>query len=161
MLRFAIAFLVGLVSLAGCQSISDADIEPIGLDQSAALYRQRESEPLSALFIDPRPRDAFESTHIPGAVNLSLAAFDGAKGIDPRIAQFKAIVVYGQNPGDVAAPVVSKRMMQIGYTDVRAFSGGVDEWRRAALPLEAGPSGTLPAAPQSTRRGSTRSGAGS
>lgn len=156
MLRFAVAILLGTVSLAGCQSISDDDVKPIGLDQSAALYRHRDADPLSALFIDPRPRDKFEAAHIPGAVNLSLASFDGAKGIDPRIAQFKEIVVYGQNPGDVAGPVVSKRMMQIGYADVRAFTGGVDEWRRAALPLESGPSGTLPAPAQTTRRGSTR-----
>lgn len=156
MLRFIVALVLGLASLAGCQSISDQDIEPIGLDQTAALYRHRDSDPLSALFIDPRPRDVFESAHIPGAVNLSLATFDGAKGIDPRISQFKEIVVYGQNPGDVAGPVVSKRMMQIGYADVRAFTGGVDEWRRAALPLETGPSGTLPAPPPTSRRGSAR-----
>lgn len=156
MLRFSVALVLGLAFLAGCQSISDNDIETIGLDQTAALYRDRDSEPLSALFIDPRPRDAFESAHIPGALNLSLATFDGAKGVDPRISQFKAIVVYGQNPGDVAGPVVSKRMMQIGYADVRAFTGGVDEWRRAALPLETGPSGTLPSAPQTNRRGSAR-----
>ncbi|MBL8876016.1 MAG: hypothetical protein JNM86_09510 [Phycisphaerae bacterium] len=156
MVRFTGAVLGGIVVLSGCQSVSDNDIEPIGLDQTAALYRQRDADPLSALFIDPRPRDAFESAHIPGAVNLSLATFDGAKGIDPRISQFKEIVVYGQNPGDVAGPVVSKRMMQIGYADVRTFAGGVDEWRRAALPLEDGPSGTLPAPMPTSRRGSTR-----
>ncbi|MGH7243908.1 MAG: rhodanese-like domain-containing protein [Phycisphaerales bacterium] len=156
MFRAAAPILVCGIGLFGC-AISDDDVRKIDLDQAAALQHQRETDPLAVLFIDPRPRNTFESSHIPGAINMSLAAFDGAKGIDPRISEFHSIVVYGQNPGDVAGPVVSKRLMQIGYSDVREFAGGVDEWRRAALSLESGPTGVLPPAPPSSiRRGNSR-----
>lgn len=144
-----------LAFLAGCE-VSDKDVSWIETDRAAELQRRREGEPLAALFIDPRPADSFECAHIPGAINRSLATFDGEKGIDPRVSQFQFIVVYGQNPGDKSVAAVAKRMMKIGYSDVLAYSGGLDEWSRSRLPTQSGPSATLPPVERSTRRGTSR-----
>ncbi|MBX3389029.1 MAG: hypothetical protein KF691_06190 [Phycisphaeraceae bacterium] len=155
-MRFALAGVaISSVILAGCE-VSDKDVVWIDTERAVEFQNRRESDPRAALFIDPRPTDSFESAHIPGAINSSLATFDGEKGIDPRIAQFESIVVYGQNAGDKSVAAVAKRMLKIGYSDVFAYSGGLDEWSRSRLPVQTGPSASLPPIEKSTRRGASR-----
>jgi rhodanese-related sulfurtransferase len=144
--------LVYSIALVGCE-VTDDSVNWINLDRAAELQRKRSADPLAAVFIDPRPSDLFQAAHIPGAVNMSVASFDGEKGVNPRVSQFQTIVVYGQNPGDPSTTAAAKRLLKIGYSGVYGFAGGVDEWKRAALPLETGPGTPLPAASAPSRRG--------
>jgi len=154
-IRLTATLLVCGITLAGCE-VTDDSVKWIDVDRAAELNRERAADPLASVFIDPRPSDSFQAAHIPGAVNMSVAAFDGEKGINPRVSQFKTIVVYGQNPGDPSTTAAAKRLLQIGYSGVYGFAGGLDDWKRAALPIESGPGAPLPAVTAPSRRGDSR-----
>lgn len=155
--RVVSLLLLGLISgNAACTAIDDNAIEPINLEQLTALKQSAESNPLALLLIDPRPKQDFELAHIPTARNVTLSSLDGAKGIDPRLAQFESIVIYGNDPSSMIARSVDKRLMMIGYSNVRFFPGGLTEWKAANRPTESGPGSPLPKPAASTRRGNAR-----
>jgi rhodanese-related sulfurtransferase len=139
--------------LVGCQSSpSDKDIEFVSLAQVQAAVEGKPGgggDGLMAIFrggpgqvrlIDPRPPQDFDKGHIPGAVNLQLPAVSEKKdSLDPALAVYKLIIVYGSDPGSAVARAMTKRLMSAGAKEVRMFSGGYLEWTRAGLKVETGP----------------------
>jgi rhodanese-related sulfurtransferase len=126
--------LVGSV-LVGCE-ISDKDIEYIRAAELRQLTVKAESDASALLLVDPRSPTAFERARIAGAINMELRPDMVERGVDPRLAGYDNIVVYGDNPGSVSARGMTKRLMAVGYDDVRLFAGGLDEWRAMQYPIE-------------------------
>lgn len=154
--RFLLVALATL-ALAACEKDTrDTDIVNVKLAEVSEVWQDAKGNPLAVLFIDPRPQPQFEDEHIPGARNLLLTRFDGDKGRDPRITQFRQIIVYGDDPSSPIARAVVKRMLAMDYDEVRLFSGGLKEWKAANLPTERGPSAPLPNARTNTSRGRAR-----
>jgi rhodanese-related sulfurtransferase len=91
-----------------------------------------------ALFlVDALPPIAYGASHLPGAINVPETSVDGLA--DRRLPDRDAlVVVYCANPGCESSVVVAERLVELGYTNVRHFSGGKDAWRDAGLPLEGG-----------------------
>jgi rhodanese-related sulfurtransferase len=119
--------------LTGCQKqVTDRDIEAITLDETRTLYalQRRSPDRKIVVFIDPRASRDFEKGHIPGARNLHLPKFKRRGGRDPELEAYENIVVYGENPGDLFAPGVVKRLLELGYDGVRFFAGGLAAWSR-------------------------------
>ncbi|MCS0580452.1 rhodanese-like domain-containing protein [Massilia pinisoli] len=94
--------------------------------------------------------DAFADGHIPGAGYLDTASFEHgplwnkvpdadlervllAHGIRHDV----TVILYGRNV--LAAARVAHLLLVAGVADVRLLDGGFGAWRRAGLPLEAGP----------------------
>jgi rhodanese-related sulfurtransferase len=131
--------LIGLCAaagvLTGCgDTISDADIEFVGLSDVRAVVQERSG---NARLIDPRSAEEFAAGRIPGAVNLPLTRVpDGKDSLDPGLARFKRLIVYGNDPGSGLARAVTKRLMRSGAKDVKMFAGGLSEWTRAGLRVE-------------------------
>ncbi len=48
------------------------------------------------------------------------------------------VVVYCAGPECESSGEVAARLVELGYTNVRHFSGGKQAWREAGLPLEGG-----------------------
>lgn len=124
--------------LSGCNDkISDKDIEYIPLAQ-VRMYVQE--KPGVARLLDPRPPQDFVKGHIPGAENLQLSQVSEDKdSIDPALARYKLLIVYGDDPGSGVAGAMTKRLMRAGASDVKMFAGGLAEWSRAGLPVEKSP----------------------
>lgn len=120
--------------LGACQdNISDLDIEAIPL----AEVRQLQAKGGATAFIDPRSAGDFSQGRIPGAMNLTLPEVPDQKdSLDPRLSNYKHIVVYGDNPGSGVARAMTKRLMRAGAKHVRWFSGGLAEWRGNGLKVE-------------------------
>jgi hypothetical protein len=59
--------------------------------------------------------------------------------VDPRLARFKGLIVYGDDPGSGVARATTKRLMRTGYKGVKMFAGGLSEWKSAGLKLEGAP----------------------
>jgi rhodanese-related sulfurtransferase len=78
----------------------------------------------------------YAHSHLPGAINLPPSGVDSlrcAKRIpDPAT----EIVVYCANPECDDSVVTAERLQALGYTNVRHYEGGKDEWRERGLPLE-------------------------
>jgi rhodanese-related sulfurtransferase len=87
--------------------------------------------------VEALPPEYFEQGHIPGAINLPHTE------VRERAAELlpdkdAPIVVYCANlpcpNSEVAVTVLTK----LGYTNVRKYAEGKDDWREAGLPLEQG-----------------------
>ncbi len=130
--------------LGGCNdTVSDRDIEIVSLTQTRAILQDK---PGVARAIDTRTGQEFAAGHIPGAVNLDLSSVKEDKdSIDPALAKFKTLVVYGSDAGSGSARAMCKRLMRAGHKQVRFFAGGYAEWTAAGLKVDGtGPPKTPP-----------------
>jgi rhodanese-related sulfurtransferase len=78
----------------------------------------------------------YAHSHLPGAINLPLRAIDPetiARRLPDRHAE---IVVYCTNPACDDSVRTATRLIELGYTNVRHYADGKDEWRERGLPLE-------------------------
>ena len=87
--------------------------------------------------MDALPAIAYAGAHLPGAVNITPERVDtlAERRIPDRDAR---VVVYCANPSCDSSVTVAARLVELGYTNVRHFSGGKQAWREAGLPLEGG-----------------------
>jgi rhodanese-related sulfurtransferase len=79
---------------------------------------------------------AYAHSHLPGAINLPPSAVDRTV-VERRIPDKNAVViVYCANPNCDDSIATAQRLQELGYTNVRHYPGGKNEWRDAGLPLE-------------------------
>jgi rhodanese-related sulfurtransferase len=74
---------------------------------------------------------AFRAKHIPGSINVYSE--ESAKGV---IEPSDEIVIYCVNEGCVASITTYRRLSEHGFTNVRRFAGGLEEWEEMGFPLE-------------------------
>lgn len=75
----------------------------------------------------------FRTKHIPGSLH-----FKDAREMLSALRPDDEIVVYCTNPACLASVAAYHRLVQEGYTNVRRYAGGIEEWESAGLPLERG-----------------------
>lgn len=148
---------LGIGALAGCDTgITDADIDNITLTELRLLWleQQEETDKPLLLLIDPRRRDAFEGSRLPGAVHVTLPDLALESEIDPTVNTYDRIVVYAEGPGALSGRAMTKRLLVLGYGQTRLFGGGVVEWADAGFPIETGEpeNEQAPSAPRDVRR---------
>ena len=87
------------------------------------------------VLVDALAPMSFAHSHLPGAISLPPERVDAAaaKRIPDQGAE---IVVYCANPECESSIEAAHRLLALGYTNVRHYAGGKDEWRKAGLPLE-------------------------
>ncbi len=128
------ASLVLLTGQVGCSNkISDRDIvwvEPD--DASRALTRRSGAFGLGqrgdSMWLDPRTPESFATGHIPGAMNIP---FRELETLYPTIRDRGTIIVYGSGPDDPIAAAASKRLLELGHSNVLTLRGGLRSWERA------------------------------
>jgi len=123
-------------AIGGCEGISDKDIEFATLKDVRSLRDSAAKDPKAMLLIDARAPRHFVAGHIPGAVNYQLPEFDERSSRRATIEAYDELIVYGDNPGTPESKGLTKRLMELGYSDVRLFAGGLMEWKDAGLPVE-------------------------
>ncbi|MFI9504172.1 rhodanese-like domain-containing protein [Nocardia sp. NPDC052566] len=79
----------------------------------------------------------YEKAHLPGAVPLVEAE------VTARAAQLlpdrgAAIVTYCSNLACHNSEQVAAKLRNLGYTNVRAYRAGIQDWTEAGLPVESG-----------------------
>jgi rhodanese-related sulfurtransferase len=75
----------------------------------------------------------FRTKHIPGSVH-----FKDAADMLASLRKDDEIVVYCTNPPCLASVAAYHRLEQEGYTNVRRYAGGIEDWENAGLPLDHG-----------------------
>lgn len=135
----ALALLLLTVVGVGCEADpSDKDIVRISLAEVRSLREGKDAT--RVMFVDPRSPDDYAAGHIPGAHNYGINS-ERAKsggGLNPVFRGYKHIIVYGDDPSSGPAIAMTKRLMIMRADNVRLYSGGLLEWRRAGLPVEKG-----------------------
>ncbi|MFI6843099.1 rhodanese-like domain-containing protein [Kitasatospora sp. NBC_00085] len=89
----------------------------------------------SVTVIDALGGEYYAKQHLPGAVALVRADVDE---LAPTLLPDRdaAIVTYCSNPGCANSGQVADRLAALGYTDVRKYREGIEDWTDAGLPTE-------------------------
>lgn len=126
-------------SMIGCgDNVSDKSIEFVPMAE--VRNKLNSGKPEAMVLVDPRGTAEYASGRLPGAMSLQLSEVAEEKdSLDPRLARYKQIVVYGNDPGSAVARAMTKRLIRSGAKNVRFYSGGVAEWTGAGLELERDP----------------------
>lgn len=87
--------------------------------------------------VDALPATYFEQQHLPGAVNLYVeeAAERAAEVLPDRDA---AIVTYCSNASCPNSEGVARTLTNLGYTNVRKYREGIQDWVESGLATESG-----------------------
>jgi rhodanese-related sulfurtransferase len=80
----------------------------------------------ASIWIDPRPRAAYDAEHIPGAINMP---FPEVERLHKKLSDYDVIVVYDADYGDVLASAMSKKLIELGHRDVLTLKGGLRAWK--------------------------------
>jgi rhodanese-related sulfurtransferase len=85
--------------------------------------------------VDALPAPYFDQQHLPGAVNLFVdEARDRATEALPD--KDAAIVAYCSNESCPNSEGVARVLTSLGYTNVRKYREGIQDWVEAGLPTE-------------------------
>jgi polyisoprenoid-binding protein YceI len=98
------------------------------------------------LLLHVLPSDIFAARRIPGSRSACIYEVTFPEQVAAAVEdKTKPILVYGAGGGSLDASVAAERLAALGYSDVRVFPGGLEEWTAAGLPFES--DCELPAAP--------------
>ena len=88
------------------------------------------------LFIDARHEFDYQAGHIRGAVNIPLKMFDAQLARLNTIARDKLLIVYCDGAECNSSIELAVKLTESGFTNVKVFFGGWQEWSSAGLPIE-------------------------
>jgi rhodanese-related sulfurtransferase len=89
------------------------------------------------VLVDALPESYYAQQHLPGALNLV------SDDVEARAAALlpdkdAAIVTYCSNRACPNSGQVAARLEKLGYTNVRKYPDGIQDWVEAGLPTEQG-----------------------
>jgi rhodanese-related sulfurtransferase len=107
------------------------ELPRIGRDE----LRRRLDDGAPLVLVDALAPIAFARSHLPGAINLTPEWVDerAPRRIPDRDVE---VVVYCAGPDCETSSVVGRRLVELGYRNVRHYAGGKSDWVEAGLPLE-------------------------
>ena len=98
-----------------------------------ALRAQLASDERPVL-VNALAREGFEEGRIPGSINIP--ASEALRLAPDLLARDQRIVVYCASRSCTASPTLAQKLVDLGYSEVSDFSGGLEEWEHAGLPTE-------------------------
>jgi mannose-6-phosphate isomerase-like protein (cupin superfamily) len=89
----------------------------------------------SVTVVDALPAAPYGQRHLPGAINLAEEDIEGRldEVLKDRSA---AIVTYSTDAGCARGLELADRLESLGFTDVRIYREGIEDWVGAGLPVE-------------------------
>jgi rhodanese-related sulfurtransferase len=96
----------------------------------------------SVVVLDTLGGSYYDRQHLPGALPLTLDAItslDDARRFVPELDA--PVVTYCSNPACQNSTQVARRLEALGYTSVRKYTDGIEDWVAAGLPVETGSHG--------------------
>ncbi len=103
----------------------------IHLHEAKAIFNSGE-----AIFIDARHVFDYKLGHIAGAINIPLVEYDRMKEAIDAIPKQKEIVVYCDGAECNSSIQFAVKLSGEGFSNVKIFFGGWEEWEAAHLPME-------------------------
>jgi len=88
-------------------------------------------------FLNVLPCEYYEKEHIPGSKNIPYNSDDLEEQVEQMAGSKDAeIIVYCTNEDCPASDKAANRLMDAGFTNVKDFSGGMEEWKNAGYDVE-------------------------
>jgi rhodanese-related sulfurtransferase len=100
----------------------------------ASGLRERLASDDRPVLVNALAREAFEDERIPGSI--SVPARDAVRVAPDLLARDQPIVVYCASRNCTASPTLAQKLVDLGFTEVLDFEGGIDEWQRAGFPIQ-------------------------
>ncbi len=127
----------------GPKKISDRDLVMIDSTAAADLIEGHEKlfglgGSAVAVWVDPRSDRAYRQGHIAGAIHLP---FQHVQNRHQILKGHDVLVVYGDDYRDPKAEGMSKKLLELGFKDVRTLRGGLRAWIAAGNDVETGQPG--------------------
>ena len=89
------------------------------------------------VLIDALPESYYAQQHLPGAINL-VAADVHARAHLLLPDKDAALVTYCSNLACANSGQVARKLEKLGYTNVRKYAEGIQDWIEAGLPTQIG-----------------------
>ena len=99
------------------------------------LRRKVENEETFVL-VDALAPMVYAHSHLPGAINLPCSNVDPDRVARRIPARDTEIVVYCSSEDCEDSHVTAAKLLELGYTNVKHYASGKNEWRELGLPLE-------------------------
>ncbi len=110
----------------------DVDPPAIRLDYAMMKFQSK-----NVIFLDARYPEDFKAGHIEGAINFPWEEYEEyAPQILPTLPQDEEIIAYCDGTECETSLLLARELMELGYTKVKVFFGGWQEWRDAGLSVE-------------------------
>ena len=79
----------------------------------------------------------YDSAHLPGAINIPHTQ---VRELAPKLLRDKqaAIVTYCSNTACANSEAAANELIALGYSNVRKYAEGKQDWTEAGLPVESG-----------------------
>ena len=127
---------------AGCSEHKISDRDLVLIEPKEALEVMEGGPKLlglggggKAAWVDPRSGSEFRAGHIPDAISLP---FQNVTAEHRRLKAFDTLIVYGNDYQDPKSQGMSKRLLELGFKDVRTLRGGLRAWTDAGFEVEEG-----------------------
>jgi rhodanese-related sulfurtransferase len=138
----------GGISLKGNWSpkvTSDSLVVPPGYDEAvdppatSLDYAMMKFQAKNIIFLDARYPSDYKEGHIKGAINLPWEEFeDNAPQVLPKLPKDEEIIAYCDGTECESSLLLARELTELGYTKVKVFFGGWQEWQDAGLSVEMG-----------------------
>ena len=86
------------------------------------------------VLVEALSRPHYESSHLPGAINLPYEFVDDADKVLPN--KRTEIVVYCMNDECESSREEARALEKMGYVNVLHYAGGKEGWIKAGLPVD-------------------------
>jgi rhodanese-related sulfurtransferase len=144
MIKSLLTLAVGALALVGTVSVSSAHCDKCGKGAKkgeAAEISLKDLKKAMAgdkkiVLIDVNGTASFKKSHIPGALDFRALGKEGLKEALPKDKEI-TIVAYCGGPACGAYKAGAKAAMDLGYTHVHHFKGGLSGWLQAGEKTEA------------------------
>src|SRR5215207_9476048 len=87
------------------------------------------------VLLEALPPAYFEDAHLPGALNMP---HDQVEALAPSLIPSRStdVVVYCANAPCANSTIAARKLLALGYTNVREYAEGKEDWVTAGLPTE-------------------------
>ena len=122
----------GVVSSMEKNTVVDAAREINDIDTMVKLVKSH-----GCTIVDVRNKSFFDVEHLPGAVSFPMAEFDDIVGTFFTIyPPDTCLVLYCSGRECLDSHRFAQGLVELGYLDVRVYSGGFAEWKKRGLKVE-------------------------
>lgn len=109
-------------------------VEPVWIELEEAIQLYEEGK---AIFVDARPEEEYQEGHIQGAVNVPYGWFlEEHPDLSYLLHSGKTIVTYCGGEECEASVELAYAMWERGYSGIKIFFGGWNDWTQENLPIE-------------------------
>ncbi|MEE8153789.1 MAG: rhodanese-like domain-containing protein [Phycisphaerales bacterium] len=135
----AVAVIAATLAVLSCTTkTSDRDLVLVNpIDAQELVQGQAKLLGLggtaTGTYVDPRSERDFRLGHIPGAISLPFQHLTNNKS---KLDDYDVLIVYGDDYNDPKANAMSKRLLELGFSDVRTLRGGLRAWTSAGYALD-------------------------